>query len=156
GTSLVLKPVEPVSLNIAPRDETMQSALDENPQIAAATEKVQQAKAALTAAKSAYIPDVSVFARHSYQNGVPFLIHNFGTFGAALSYDVFDFGKRRAVVREREAQLAQAEENVERLKDAVGVQIERSLNKVERTKHMVQVASELVRLRTEADRVAGN
>jgi outer membrane protein TolC len=156
GTSLVLKPVEPVVLNSAPREETLRLALAENPQIAAATEKVQQAKAALTAAKSAYIPDVSVFARHSYQNGVPFLVHNFGTFGAALTYDVFDFGKRRAVVREREAQLAQAEENVERLKDEVGVQIERSLNKVERTKHMLQVASELVRLRTEADRVAGN
>ena len=59
----------------------MRMALAENPQIAAAMESVQQAKAALTAAKSAYIPDVSVFARHSYQNGVPFLVHNFGTFG---------------------------------------------------------------------------
>jgi outer membrane protein TolC len=156
GTRLELMPAEPVALNIAPREETLRLALDENPQVAAATEKVRQAKAAVTAAKSAYIPDISIFARHSYQNGVPFLIHNFGTFGAALSYDVFDFGKRRAVVREREAQLAQAEENVERLKEAVSVQIERSLNKVERTKHMLQVASELVRLRTEADRVAEN
>src|SRR5215475_9583055 len=52
-----------------------------------------------------------------------------------LSYDVFDFGKRRAVVREREAKLAQAQENLARLKEAVSVQIERSYNKVERTKH---------------------
>src|SRR4029079_8679875 len=105
---------------------------------------------------SAYIPDVSVFARHSYQNGVAFLIHNFGTFGASLSYDVFDFGKRRAVVREREAQLAQAEQNVERLKEAVGVQVERSLHKVERTKQMMRVAAEVVKLRAEGDRIAEN
>ena len=69
---------------------------------------------------------------------------------------MFDFGKRRAVVRERESRLAQAEENFERLKDAVGVQIERSLNKVERTRQMLQVASEVVRLRTEGERLAEN
>src|SRR5262249_40992907 len=156
GTALVLMPAEPASLSIPPREETLQSALAENPQIKSAMEAVQQAKAALTAAKSAYIPDVSVFARHSYQNGVPFLVHNFGTFGAALNYDVFDFGKRRAVVREREAQLAQTQENVERLKETIGVQIERSLNKVERTKRMLRVALEVVRLRTEGERVAEN
>ena len=155
-TSLVLSPVEAANFVASPRDETLRMALAENPQIAAAMETIQQAKAALTAAKSAYIPDVSVFARHSYQNGVPFLIHNFGTFGVSLNYDVFDFGKRRAVVREREAQLAQARENVERLKDEVSVQIERSLNKVERTKQMLQVASEVVKLRVEGDRIAEN
>jgi hypothetical protein len=45
---------------------------------------------------------------------------------------------------------------VERLKDAVGVQIERSLNKVERTKQMMRVAAEVVKLRAEGDRVAEN
>ena len=62
----------------------------------------------LAAAKSAYIPDVTAIARQSYQNGVPFLVHNFGTFGLTLTYDIFDFGKRRAGVRQREARLAQA------------------------------------------------
>jgi len=155
-TRLQLSPLTPASLDNAPREETTRMALAENPQIAAAMESVQQARAALTAAKSAYIPDVSVFARHSYQNGAPFLVHNFGTFGVNLSYDVVDFGKRRAVVREREAQLAQAEQNVERLKEAVSVQVERSLHKVERTKQMLQVAAQVVKLRTEGDRIAGN
>lgn len=155
-TSLVLSPVTPASFNDASREETLRMALTENPQISAGAEKVEQAKAALTAAKSAYIPDVSVFARYSYQNGVPFLIHNFGTFGASLEYDVFDFGKRRAVVREREAQLAEAQQNLEKLKDSVGVQIERSLNKVEQTRHMLQVAGEVVTLRAEGDREAEN
>jgi hypothetical protein len=36
------------------------------------------------------------------------------------------------------------------------VQIERSLNKVERTKQMVRVANAIVRLRTEGERVAEN
>jgi outer membrane protein TolC len=99
---------------------------------------------------------VSAIARQSYQNGVPFLVHNFGTFGVNLTYDVFDFGKRRAAVREHEAQLAQAQENLTRLQETVGVQIERSLNKVERTRQMLQVATEVVRLREEGERLAEN
>lgn len=153
---LVLSPVQPAEFNDTSREQTLQMALAENPEISAAAEKIQQAKAAVTSAKSAYIPDVSVFARQSYQNGVPFLVHNFGTFGVALNYDVFDFGKRRAEIREREAQLAQAQENLERLKESVGVQIERSLNKVERTRQMLKVASEVVKLRAEGERVAEN
>jgi hypothetical protein len=53
-------------------------------------ETVRQARAALTAAK--------------YQNGVPFLVHNSGTFGVGRNYDVCDFRKRGSVIREREAQ----------------------------------------------------
>jgi outer membrane protein len=155
-TPLELSPVQPVSLQEHPREEYLRSAFSGNPQILAAMENVEKAKAGVTAAKSAYIPDISAVARQSYQNGVPFLVHNFGTFGVTLTYDVFDFGKRRAGVREREAQLAQAQENLARLKETVGVQIERSLNKVERTRQMLQVATEVVRLREESERLAEN
>jgi outer membrane protein TolC len=155
-TALDLSPVQPSSREDRPREEYVKLAWAENPQIQSAAETVKQAKAGVTAAKSAYIPDVSALARQSYQNGVPFLVHNFGTFGITMSYDVFDFGKRRAEVRVREAQLAQAEENLDRLKESVSVQIERSFNKVERTKQMLQVATEVVRLRAEGERVAEN
>ena len=155
-TPLVLTPVEVTNPADLSREEILRIAFAANPEITSAMQTVEQAKAALTVAKSAYIPDVSVFARQSYQNGVPFLVHNFGTFGVAMNYDVFDFGKRRAAIRERGAQLAQAQENVERLKEAIGVEIEQSANKVERTKRMLQVAAEVVRLRTESERVADN
>src|SRR5580658_6375471 len=155
-TPLELAPVEPAILQIHPREEYVQSALAENPEILAAAEKVAQAKAGVTSAKSAYIPDVSAIARQDYQNGVPFLVHNFGTFGLTLDYDVFDFGKRRAVVRENEEKLAEAQENLTRLKEAVSVRIERTYNKIERTAQMLQVAREQVRLREESERLATN
>jgi outer membrane protein TolC len=69
---------------------------------------------------------------------------------------VFDFGKRRSAVREREVQLAEAEQNVERLKEQVAVSIERSYSKVERARSMVNVASEVAKLRQESERVATN
>jgi outer membrane protein TolC len=156
GTPLDLIPVETANLEVRTRDEYLKIAYSENPEIKAATEAVERAKAGVTAAKSAFIPDVTAIARQSYQNGVPFLVHNFGTFGLNLKYDVADFGKRRAAVREREVQLAQAQENVERLKEVVSVRIERSYNKVEREKHMLQVANEVVSLRAESERLAEN
>jgi outer membrane protein TolC len=155
-TELELDPAVPTNFEAVSKMEYTKAAWEGNPEILAAEQTVRKAEAGVAAAKTAYIPDITAFARHSYQNGVPFLVHNFGTFGVNLSYDVFDFGKRRAAVRERRDALMEAELNLERLKEAVAVSIERSYNKVERTKTMVDVARQVVTLRDENDRVAAN
>jgi outer membrane protein TolC len=155
-TSLELDPAVTASFAERPREEYVHVAWQESPEIAAAQDVVRKAKAGVAAAKSAYIPDVTAFARQSYQDGVPFLVHNFGTIGVSMNWDVFDFGKRRSAVREREAQLAQAEENLDRLKEEVAVSIERTYNKVERTKSLVEVADQVVKLRQESERLAEN
>ena len=155
-TVLDLDPAVPAKVEQHSRDEYVQTAWSQNPEIVAAEETVRKARAGVAAAKTAYIPDITAYARYSYQDGVPFFVHNFGTFGLHLEWDVFDFGKRRAGVREREAQLQQAEENLRRLKEEVAVGIERSYNKLERTGNLVQVASEVVTLRNEGERLAQN
>ena len=155
-TQLELDPAVPATFDQRPRDEYLQAAWSAHPEIMAAEEAVRKARAAVIAAKSAYIPDITAYARHSYQDGLPFLVQNFGTFGLHLDWDVFDFGKRRAAVREREAQLASSEENLQRLKEQVAVGIERSYNKVQRTRNLVQVADQVVKLRLEGERLAGN
>lgn len=155
-TRLELDPAVPANFEQRPREEYVETAWSENPEIAAADEAVHKARAGVAAAKSAYIPDVTAYARQSYQDGVPFLVRNFGTFGVNLDWTVFDFGKRRAAVRERSAQLAEAQQNLQRLKEEVAVAIERSYNKVERTKSLVEVASQVVKLRQESERLAEN
>lgn len=155
-TELELDAGVPTNLETLDKTEYTKLAWAENPDILAAEETVRKARAGVAAAKTAYIPDITAFARHSYQDGVPFLVHNFGTFGVNLSYDVFDFGKRRAAVRECEIALAEAEQNVERLKEEVSVSIERSYNKVARTKTMVDVARQVMTLRDESERLAVN
>jgi outer membrane protein TolC len=155
-TRLDLDPAVPQDFDQRPREEYVQAAWAAHPEILAAEEAVQKARAAVAAVKSAYLPDITAYARYSYQNGVPFLVRNFGTFGFHLDWDVFDFGKRRAAVRERETQLAQAEENLERLKEEVAVGIERAYSKVQRTRNLVQVANQVVKLRQEGERLAGN
>ena len=155
-TQLDLDAAVPTDFDQRSREEYVQTAWSQNPQIKAAEDAVEKARAAVGAAKSAYIPDITAYARQSYQDGVPFLVRNFGTFGVSLNWDVFDFGKRRAALGERGAQLAQAEENLRRLKDEAAVSIERSYNKMVQTKSLVEVATQVVRLREESERLAKN
>jgi outer membrane protein len=153
-TRLELDPEVATNFETLPKADYIKAAWEENPEIRAAEEAVVKARAGVAAAKTSYIPDITVFARHSYQDGVPFLVRNFGTVGVSMSYTLWDFGKRRETVRENATQLAEAEQNLERLKEQVAVEVERSYNKLERTKSMVNVAVQVAKLRQENERLA--
>ena len=137
------------------RDEALRIALRDNPDVQEAIQKVAKARAAAGAAKE-YIPDVTGFARYSYQNGVPFLDHNFGTFGVRFSYDLFDAGKRRSLVRERRDEVSEAEENLARVKDEIGVRITTIYNRMETTRTMIDVAKESLAAHQENARLTEN
>jgi outer membrane protein len=136
------------------RDECIKTALESHPEIIAAREEVQKASASVRLSKADYVPDVSAFARYSYQSGVPFLARNFGSFGVQLSYDLFDGGRRRAALRESDAQLAKAKENLARVTEEVELAVQVAYNRLQRTQQMVNVSEELLALRTESSRVA--
>jgi outer membrane protein TolC len=138
----------------SPREECIKLALDSNPEIAEAKAEVEKAAAAAREAKREYIPDVEAFARYSYADNVPFLARNYGTFGVHFSYDIFDGGKKRATLRERDAQVAEAKENLARIRDGIEVKVESAYNKLEQTEQMIAVSQELVAVRQEARRVS--
>src|SRR5215471_18964661 len=146
-------PVWQVSNTCEP-EQCIHVALESHPEIAEARAKVEQASSAERLARRQYIPDVEAFARYSYADNVPFLVHNFGTFGVHLGYDLFDGGRRNAAVAERKAQLAQAEENLARVKEEVELRVQTAYNKLERTRQMMKVSEELLTLRTESHRVS--
>jgi outer membrane protein TolC len=153
-TSLALDPSVRQVGNTCDREQCLRVALDSHPEIAEARAKVEQASAAVRLSKRQYIPDVEAFARYSYQNNVPFLVHNFGTFGVHVGYDLFDGGRRHAAIAEQRAQLAQAEENLARVKDEVELRVQTAYNKLERTRQMMKVSEQLLALRTESHRVS--
>jgi outer membrane protein TolC len=153
-TDIALDPDVPVASDSCERAQCIQLALDSHPEITEARAEVEKASAGVRAAKREYIPDIEAFARYSYQENVPFLARNFGTFGVHFGYDLFDGGKKRATLRERDAQLAQAKEHLARIQDEVEVRVQTAYNKVERTQQMVAVSRELLTTRQEARRVS--
>jgi outer membrane protein TolC len=153
-TDIALDSDVPAPTESCEREQCIKLALDSQPEITEARAEVEKASAGVRAAKREYIPDIEAFARYSYQENVPFLARNFGTFGVHFGYDLFDGGKRRETVRERDTQLAQAKENLARISDEVEVRVLTAYNKVERTQQMVAVSEELLATRLEARRVA--
>ena len=64
------------------RETCVAEALASHPEIIEARNEVDKANAAVRLAKTdLYVPDVDAFARYSYQDNVPFLARNFGSFG---------------------------------------------------------------------------
>jgi outer membrane protein len=156
NTKLDLDPEVNTAFDVPVRDEALRVALRDNPDVQEAIQKVAKARAAAGAAKAEYIPDVTGFARYSYQNGVPFVDHNFGTFGVRFSYDLFDAGKRRSLVRERRDEASEAEENLARVKDEIGVRITTIFNRLETTRTMIDVAKESLVAHQENARLTEN
>ncbi|HZD48335.1 MAG TPA: TolC family protein [Silvibacterium sp.] len=142
------------SVSVPSREECIRTARENNPEVRAAEQAVVKAKAGLAAAKDAYIPDLTGLARYSYQSGVPFLVHNFGTFGVSFTYDLFDGGKREAQIKDSRTLLSEAELNLTRVEEQVAVQVETAYDKVEQLQDLVGVAEEALEVRTEAARLA--
>jgi outer membrane protein TolC len=154
NTTLDLDPAVPEFQQTCPREECVSAAEASHPEILAARAEVQKAEAVVRLAKTdMWVPDVEAFARYSYADNVPFLARNFGTFGVHFGYDVFDSGRKKATVHERQAQLSQAKENLAKLTDEVEVSVQTAYNKLERTQQMLKVSEEVLSLRTESNRV---
>jgi len=89
----------------------------------------------------------------AHTNNVPFLARNFGTVGIHFGFDVFDSGRKKASLREREAQLSHAKETLAKLTDEVELAVETAYNKLDRTQQMLKVSEEVAALRAESNRV---
>jgi outer membrane protein TolC len=143
-----------IAVDIPSRADAIRIALDQNQELKAARQTLAKAKAGLAAAKDAYIPDVTALSRYSYQSGVPLLVHNFGSFGFSLSYDLFDGGKRRANIREAQTEVHSADVAVDKLQSEIEVQVQGIYDKVDELRQMVGVAEQVVVVRTEAARLS--
>jgi outer membrane protein TolC len=154
NTVLDLDSTVPAFQEPCSREECVKAATDSHPEILEARAEVEKAEAAVRLAKTdIWVPDIEAFARYSHQENVPFLAHNFGTFGVHFGYDLFDGGRKRAVLGERQAQLSQAKENLARLTDEVELAVDTAYNKLERTQQLVTVSQEVLALRSESNRV---
>lgn len=156
GTELELVPSPWSAPALEPLDAQVQRALGNNPEVKAAEAAVEKARNALRAAQAEWIPDIALFATHAQQRGVPFLPSSNAAVGARLSWDIFDGGKRRAQSGERRAQLAQAEENLHRVRARVQMEVEKARRKVQRFEDLLRVAERALEARREALRIASD
>lgn len=138
------------------KEQAYAAARAQNGELLAARESIEKTRHAVRAAHYEYIPDLTIFARHAYQDGAPFLEKNVGMFGAELTWNIFDWGKRKGELGQRVAQHDQAEENLARIDRRIGIDIDKAYRKLERSKQMVEVAREVLSLSREQARLSEN
>jgi outer membrane protein TolC len=153
-TDLELVPPDPPAASALTREECLKTALESSEEIRSAAQTVSKARRAVAAARADFIPEIGAYGQYLYQNGAPFVAKNNGIFGVKMTWKVFDFGKRNDVIGERRALLEQAEENLRRLKNRTTVEVEKSYRKLQRSKEMIEVATEALELRRESGRLS--
>ncbi len=139
-----INPLDPHSPETTARSRQsfVDEALEKNPEIKAAQEAVKKAESGVKAAYINYIPDISMDGHYAYQHGAPFLTHDIGIFGVKMTWEIFDWGKRQAVVAQRKEQLTQANENLHRVKKRIEVEVDKANRKLEQTKSLIGVTRE--------------
>jgi outer membrane protein TolC len=138
------------------KDQSYEDARAKNGELSAARETLEKSGHAVRAARYEYIPDVTIFAKYGYQDGAPFLDKNVGIFGAELTWNIFDWGKRKGEIGQRVAQQSQAEENLARIDKRIGIEIDKAYRKLDRSKQMVDVTREVLSMCQENARLSQN
>ena len=157
GTETQLEePAEPQEAPVEGGEETndlLNDALAHNPEMLSARQSVRAAHATLNAAHDQYIPDISLFAQNVYESGVPLLPHNTRAVGIRVDWTVTEFGKRIGIMRERKAELTQAEVNLHSTENRVRMDVESETRKVRRSQSGLEAARKNVAVRAELERI---
>ncbi len=73
-----------------------------------------------------------------------------------MTWDIFEWGKRRDIVAQRKEQLKQASENLHRVETQIEVEVDKAYRKLEQTKSLIDVAHESLALQKENLRLKSN
>lgn len=138
------------------RTDLVMLALKQSPDVASARDAVAKAKAGLAAARAEYIPGIGGYADYLYQNGAPLMSHNNGAVGVKVDWTLVEFGKRAATVRERKAQVAEAEENLIHVESRVRIETEKQARRLRRADSGLAAAREALAARKEMRRITAD
>jgi outer membrane protein TolC len=103
--------------------EARQQASENRPEIRQAHLKEKQAEYDRRIAKAEYIPDFGLAVSYMGVQNVQVLPTNVGVAGFALTWEPFDWGRKRNRIREKSNTLAQAHNGREETDSQIGVEI---------------------------------
>jgi outer membrane protein TolC len=111
---------------LAELDAYVVAALDANHEVREARALLDQARQGVGLVRADLLPSVSLFVTQSYQNGIDLLPKNNVVVGLRGSWTPFDFGRRRATLREREAEASAVRIALDHTERSVRVAVEKA------------------------------
>ena len=104
-------------------EEARQKAAQSRPEIREAHLREKQADYDRRIAKAEYLPDLGLAVSYMGIQNVQVLPTNVGVAGFALSWEPFDWGRRRNRVREKSNSLSQARNGTQEAESQIGVEV---------------------------------
>ncbi len=130
--------------DLSPLEQDLKAAQDEalakNPTVKEAEIKMQQADTIRRLAKSEYMPDLGASFHYLSPFGVNFVPTNIMAVGLELSWEPFDWGRRRDTVNEKTVQVEQSKINLTQTKNNVLVDVNKNFRSLQEARAAVDVA----------------
>ena len=126
-------------------------ALEQRPELSEARLKIEQAKLDKRLKKSEYIPDVSVgFTSLSLRNFDEVVPRNIASVGVVMSWEPFDWGRKKRQLAEKSKTIEQAENSLKETEDQILIEVGDKFRRLQQTQQALRVA----RLNQDAEREA--
>ena len=122
-------------------DSARSRALDQRPEMREARLKVKQAEVDRRIKKSEYIPDVTAgftyMTLRNFDNVVP---KNLASVGVAVKWEVFDWGRKRGQLAEKDKTVEQANNGLHEAESLVLIDVSDKFRKLQQTRQALVVA----------------
>src|SRR6266446_2319599 len=126
-------------------------ALEQRPELSEARLRIEQAKLDKRLKKSEYIPDVSVgFTSLSLRNFDEVVPRNIASVGVVMSWEIFDWGRKKRQLAEKSKTIEQAENAFKETEDQILIEVGDKFRRLQQTQQALRVA----RLSQDAEREA--
>jgi outer membrane protein TolC len=118
-----------------------QLALERRPELEEAKLVIEQATLDRRIKKSQYLPDVSAgFVYLAPRNYSPVIPRNFANVGVAMSWEFFDWGRKKHQLAEKDQAIEQAKNRLKEKEDQVLIEVGDKLRKLQLTSQALRVA----------------
>jgi outer membrane protein TolC len=152
-----VNPMRDVSGYPADLDSARNRALEQRPEIREARLAIQRAEVDRRIKKSEYIPDVSAgFLYMTFRNFDDFIPKNLASAGLAIKWEVFDWGRKRDELAEKDKTIGQANELLREAQSRVLIDVSDKFRKLQQTRQALVVAQLAEETAQEALRINTN
>ena len=135
-------------------DDVIGLALGDNPEIREAQQTILKAKAAVAAGKLDYMPSIAAMGGYVNQTGASYIQQDIGYIGVVGNWTLFDGGKRRNVLHERQNLVVMATLKLQQTEDEVRQKAQKAFRDVVESQAALTTAQKMLELRKEAEKKA--
>lgn len=140
GTAFRVSPVSEVSLFEANLEAARLQALQQRPEVTRADLQVRAAEFDVRIKKAEYIPDLDLVVRYAHPATAEQLPQHIALAGVSLSWEIFDWGRKRREAAEREKALEQAQAGAAETRSRILLDVNTRFRKLEESKSRLRVA----------------